>query len=97
MPYLQHPPRSKTNRNSSISTFQSYFQPLVNVVRNPKSITSSVPTTSGQALSQVRNADGQQWTSYAIVLAQLLGFFTVGEMIGRLKVVGYHGEVHQEH
>ena len=32
-----------------------------------------------------------------VVLAELLGFFTVGEIIGRVKIVGYHGDVHHEH
>ena len=32
-----------------------------------------------------------------VVLAELLGFFTIGEMIGRVKIVGYHGDVHHEH
>ena len=28
-----------------------------------------------------------------VIAAEVLGFFTVGEMIGRLKVVGYTGDV----
>jgi len=32
-----------------------------------------------------------------VVGAEVLGFFTVGEMIGKMKLVGYHGEVHHEH
>lgn len=68
------------------------------MVRNPRSITSAVPTGSGQqVLSQARNANGEQLTTYAVILAQVLGFFTVGEMIGRFKIVGYHGEPHHEH
>ena len=84
-------------KHSSIATFQSYFQPLTNILRNPRSITSAVPTTSQEVLSQARNANGSSLTTYGIILAQVLGFFTVGEMIGRFKVVGYHGEVHHEH
>lgn len=73
------------------------FQPVTNVIRNPRSITSAVPAGSGQQLlSQARNTSGLQMARYAIVLAQILGFFTVGEMIGRMKVVGYHGEPHHE-
>lgn len=48
-------------------------------------------------LNQARNTNREQLTNYAVIVAQVLGFFTVGEMIGRLKVVGYHGEVHHEH
>jgi F-type H+-transporting ATPase subunit g len=27
-----------------------------------------------------------------VVAAELLGFFTIGEMVGRMKIVGYRGE-----
>jgi F-type H+-transporting ATPase subunit g len=48
-------------------------------------------------LSSVRNMKGSQVGTAAIIFAQVLGFFTVGEMIGRMKLVGYHGEVHHAH
>jgi hypothetical protein len=32
-----------------------------------------------------------------VVAAEVLGFFTVGEMIGRMKLVGYHGEAGAHH
>jgi F-type H+-transporting ATPase subunit g len=31
-----------------------------------------------------------QWLSVGVVAAEVIGFFTVGEIIGRFKVVGYH-------
>lgn len=68
------------------------------MMRNPSSISSAMPSGNGQQmLQQVRNVNGGSMTTYAIILAQILGFFTVGEMIGRLKVVGYHGEPPHEH
>ncbi|KAK5198201.1 ATP synthase subunit G atp20 [Exophiala xenobiotica] len=86
----------------STAQFQSYLQPLINVARNPRSITSSMSSMTNSvnpesALSTVRNVNSQQLTTAAIIFAQVLGFFTVGEMIGRMKLVGYHGEVHHEH
>lgn len=33
--------------------------------------------------------------SAGVVGAEVLGFFTVGEMVGRFKLVGYRGDVHQ--
>jgi len=39
----------------------------------------------------------QQMMTAGVVGAEVLGFFTVGEMIGKMKLVGYHGEVHHEH
>jgi F-type H+-transporting ATPase subunit g len=47
--------------------------------------------------SGLRNINRQQIASIAVIGAEVLGFFTIGTMIGRLKVVGYHGEVHHEH
>ncbi|KAH0828250.1 hypothetical protein AYO21_03806 [Fonsecaea monophora] len=86
----------------SVAQFQSYFQPLINVFRNPTSITSSASSVfktlnPDAALNTIRTANRSQLTAGGIVLAQVLGFFTVGEMIGRWKLVGYHGEPHHEH
>lgn len=54
--------------------------------------------SSRSILSQIRNANRQQLISAGIIGAEILGFFTVGEMIGKMKIVGYHGEVvHDEH
>ena len=36
--------------------------------------------------------DGKQLASVGVIGAEILGFFTVGEMIGRLKVVGYRSD-----
>ena len=35
----------------------------------------------------------QQMVAAGVVGAEVLGFFTVGEMIGRMKLVGYRGGV----
>ena len=85
-----------------MSQFQSYFQPMINVFRNPRTIGSSASSMMDSInpeafLSSVRNVNRQQMTTVGIVAAEVLGFFTVGEMLGRLKVVGYHGEPHHEH
>ncbi len=37
----------------------------------------------------------QQMVTAGVVGAEVLGFFTVGEMLGRMKLVGYTGD--QEH
>ncbi len=46
-------------------------------------------------LNRMRNLSNQQLVSAGVVTAEVLGFFTVGEMIGRFKVVGYRGD--EEH
>lgn len=50
-------------------------------------------------LSQARNFNGQQMLTVGIVIAELIGFFTVGEMIGKLKIVGYRSSepAHDDH
>ena len=41
--------------------------------------------------------DRAQLVSGGVVIAEVLGFFTVGEMIGRFKLVGYRGEKGEHH
>ncbi|KIW70565.1 hypothetical protein PV04_02823 [Phialophora macrospora] len=85
----------------SLAQFQSYFQPVTNVLRNPRSISSAKSVTSSinpdTVLSSIRNVNRKQLTTTGIIFAEVLGFFTVGEMLGRLKIVGYHGEPQHEH
>jgi len=52
----------------------------------------------GQFVNSIRNMDNQQLVSAGIVAAEVIGFFTIGEMIGRFKVIGYRGgHAHDEH
>ncbi|RMD42557.1 hypothetical protein DV735_g2522, partial [Chaetothyriales sp. CBS 134920] len=80
----------------SLAEFQAYWTPLVNAARNPKTAFTSLPSTE-TVLRSVRNVNRQQLATVGVVGAEVLGFFTVGTMIGRLKVVGYHGQPHHEH
>jgi F-type H+-transporting ATPase subunit g len=86
-----------------ISTFQAYFQQLVKGVRNPQSLLSGTNTAAKSAenpaniLQQLRNLDRAQVASGAVITAELLGFFTVGEIIGRMKLVGYQGDTGAHH
>jgi F-type H+-transporting ATPase subunit g len=43
-------------------------------------------------LHRLRALSSQELGVVAVVSAELLGFFTVGEMLGRFKLVGYRGE-----
>jgi F-type H+-transporting ATPase subunit g len=45
----------------------------------------------------VRNVNRTQALAGGVLFAECLGFFTVGEMIGRFKLIGYHGEVPAAH
>ncbi|KAH8649486.1 mitochondrial ATP synthase g subunit-domain-containing protein [Tricladium varicosporioides] len=76
-----------------VSTFQSYYQRLLQSLRNPG------PTISqaSNSIQQLRNVDSTKLVAGGVVVAELLGFFTVGEMIGRMKLVGYRGDTGAHH
>ncbi|KAF3002389.1 hypothetical protein E8E13_002053 [Curvularia kusanoi] len=80
----------------SVQTIQGYLQPALNALRHPASLANTLnPNT---LLAQVRGASSAQYWAAGVVAAEVLGFFSVGEIIGRFKVVGYrekeHGEGH---
>jgi len=84
-----------------LTTFQSYFQRLLKNARNPGALfteasTSSTATPTG-LLQQIRNLNTAQWAAGGVIAAELLGFFTVGEMIGRFKLIGYRGDTGAHH
>ena len=54
-------------------------------------------TNPESVLSSLRNVNRQQLITAGIIGAELLGFYTVGTMIGRMKLVGYRGKVEHEH
>lgn len=68
-------------------TFQSYFQRLINPA-NLQNLASSPQAI----LARVRNADTKEIALAGVTVAEVVGFFTVGEMIGRMNIVGYKGE-----
>jgi F-type H+-transporting ATPase subunit g len=48
-------------------------------------------------LNLLRNANGQQLAATGVVIAEVIGFFTIGEILGRFKLVGYRGEKLEHH
>lgn len=46
-------------------------------------------------LNMIRNMSSKDLVSIGVLAAEMLGFFTVGEMIGKFKVIGYRGGVHE--
>lgn len=83
-----------------MSTFQSYFQRLVKSVRNPGALFNQAQqstASSASILQQIRNINTQQMVAGGIIAAECLGFFTVGEMIGRFKLIGYRGDTGAHH
>lgn len=87
--------------HSSAATFQSYFNRALSAVKNPGSLLQSTATNTANApasaINQARNISTTQFVGAGVLFAEVLGFFTVGEMIGRFKLVGYHGETEHAH
>ncbi|KAK0383996.1 hypothetical protein NLU13_8085 [Sarocladium strictum] len=76
----------------SVASIQTYYQNLWRSVQN-----GSILSAPQNLLNQARNLSTAQLASGGVVLAECIGFFTVGEMIGRMKIVGYHGETASHH
>ncbi|KAL8671186.1 MAG: hypothetical protein Q9168_004303 [Polycauliona sp. 1 TL-2023] len=83
----------------NLAAFQSYSQPLMRVIRQPATLfteatTSSSATPNGM-LARIRNANSQQVASAGVIFAEVLGFFTVGEMLGSAHATGlvYNGKL----
>lgn len=90
-----------------MQTVQGYIQPMRNAVSNPSNLVSratnatenaaaSVVNSPQSVMTRIRSMDSATLVAGGIVAAETLGFFCVGEMIGRFKVVGYRGG-HSEH
>ncbi|KAI9806507.1 MAG: hypothetical protein M1833_003694 [Piccolia ochrophora] len=85
-----------------LSTFQSYLQPAVNALRNPTHVFTQTTTatnalTPSKIYTQIRSINREQLVTAGVVAAETIGFFTVGEMLGRFKIVGYRGEKGEHH
>ncbi|KAK2751048.1 hypothetical protein FQN57_000123 [Myotisia sp. PD_48] len=78
-----------------IATFQAYFQSALSSLRHPARIFARV-SESG-SVARLRNFDAKQWAIVGVTTAEVIGFFSLGEIIGRFKLVGYHGEVAHAH
>lgn len=81
----------------SLSTFQAYFQPLINALRNPSTLKNINIPNPQELVARLCKADKKTLAFYGVTAAEVLGFFTVGEMIGRRKIVGYRGAPEHAH
>ncbi|KAL4976999.1 mitochondrial ATP synthase g subunit-domain-containing protein [Aspergillus desertorum] len=80
----------------STATFQSYFQPLINALRNPATL-QNAKFSPQNILGRIRNANKKEIALAGVTAAEVIGFFTVGEIIGRFNIVGYRGEANHGH
>lgn len=69
---------------------------MTKALRNPATLFAQAgrvaESSSAQpqnVLQRVRGLSQTQWLSAGIIAAEVIGFFSVGEMIGRFKLVGY--------
>ncbi|PFH59136.1 hypothetical protein XA68_12776 [Ophiocordyceps unilateralis] len=76
----------------SWTTFQTYYQNLWRALQSGSLIQS--PQTMMQ---QMRALSTTQLVAGGVVAAECLGFFTVGEILGRFKLIGYRGEAVHHH
>ncbi|KAI9889464.1 MAG: hypothetical protein M1814_005247 [Vezdaea aestivalis] len=83
----------------SISVLQAYLSPLTRALSKPQTLFSSNPglANPSRLLGQIRNMNTQQLVNAGVVTAEAIGFFTVGTMIGRMKIVGYRGDTGGQH
>ncbi|CAH0029508.1 unnamed protein product [Clonostachys rhizophaga] len=76
----------------SAATFQTFYQGLWQSIAS-----GSILRSPQNIINSVRNISVAQLATGGVIFAETLGFFTVGEIIGRFKLVGYHGEVGSHH
>ncbi|KAI1484428.1 mitochondrial ATP synthase g subunit-domain-containing protein [Biscogniauxia mediterranea] len=86
----------------SLQTFQTYFQNAWKSLQNPSALTQYASELTSKVsqqpiMQQVQNINRAQLANAGVVAIECLGFFTVGEMIGRGKIVGYRGDAGAAH
>ncbi|KAL5611746.1 hypothetical protein BROUX41_000679 [Berkeleyomyces rouxiae] len=79
----------------NMATFQTYYTQAFNALKQPaKLVASAQQTLTALRTGGVTKA---QLAAAGVLSAELLGFFTVGEIIGRFKLIGYRGEIPSTH
>lgn len=83
-----------------MQTVQEVVNPLTKAVRNPAGYGSQTAKAADKTaetainnpqsfLTRLRNLDHATLTTVGVTTAEVIGFFSIGEIIGRFKVVGY--------
>lgn len=83
-----------------MQTVQSHIERVYHTLRHPASLMNQAQSTANAAanapqsyMQRLRNMDSATLVAAGVVTAECVGFFTVGEMIGRFKFIGYRGDV----
>ncbi|TQS37190.1 hypothetical protein Golomagni_02344 [Golovinomyces magnicellulatus] len=91
-------PRWFRNFEASFSWTEDVTTRIFDKIRNPETLLNSFSAKNPQEiLRQARNISNSELAAGAVLFAELLGFFTVGEIIGRFKLIGYRGETTHHH
>ncbi|CAK7242608.1 MAG: ATP synthase subunit G atp20 [Sporothrix thermara] len=85
--------RSQKMAPPPLATFQTAFQNAWARLQNPAQLYQN----SIAFVKSARSLTPTQLAAGGVLAAELLGFFTVGEIIGRWKLIGYHGAAPAAH
>ncbi|EDN05568.1 ATP synthase subunit g [Histoplasma capsulatum] len=81
-----------------LTTFTEFYQPLLKYFRQPRALMSQISKSfNTETLLRLQSLDKKQLAVLGVTTAELIGFFSVGEIIGRFKLVGYRGETAHAH
>jgi F-type H+-transporting ATPase subunit g len=78
---------------SDWSTFQSTFQATFKPLLKP----ANAANYARQFVTFARSASQKELAYFGVLGAEILGFFTVGEIVGRRKLIGYRGDTKAHH
>ncbi|KAK5109390.1 hypothetical protein LTR62_007056 [Meristemomyces frigidus] len=91
--YLQPVQNALRNPSALLNQTQSQATQAATKASNVAQNTAQKAAENPDAvMNQLRNFDSGAMIAVGVVLAEVIGFFTVGEMIGRFKIIGYRGE-----
>lgn len=75
--------------HSKAEVFKATFSPLLKNLRAAPFATLSTLISPKTVVSRARNISRTQLAQSGVIVAEVIGFFTIGEIIGRRKLVGY--------
>ncbi|KAF3938078.1 hypothetical protein ABW19_dt0204619 [Dactylella cylindrospora] len=90
----------------SLEAIQKFYAPVTDVLLKPATWWGQIQTIRPRisalpdpetAWNSLRTVPAKDLAQYSVWALEFLGFFTVGTMIGRRKIVGYRGGVKEHH
>jgi F-type H+-transporting ATPase subunit g len=88
-PTPAHHPPSADRFRSDLAAFQQTYKQLLNPATYREAARS--------AIQVLREGNAKDLVFAAVLTAEIIGFFKVGEIIGRRKLVGYRAQTHHHH